>query len=1307
MVFPSPQVRRLCALLIALAAWMAVPGQAQSPPEYVEGEVIVTFKSTVTQRTAESALERRSLRFQRHYGEISALRRKPTGLVRNRGKKTQDLITELQNDPSIESVEPNYLRYVQAVPNDSRFNEQWALRNTGQTVARISGTSGADIKFLDAWAKARPLFEEIVVAVIDTGVDFTHPELAPRMWTNPLEIPGNNMDDDGNGYVDDYHGYDFIDHLSDPSDVSDHGTHIAGTIAAQGNNGSGISGIHDQVKIMALKVSANGDTMTTSAIIEAIQYTITMKRRGVNLVALNASYGGTGFSNAERSAIQTAGSEGIILCAAAGNESVNNNTTPSYPASYGLANIITVAASNQNDALSSFSNFGSTSVDLAAPGSNILSTAPTVYTFQTAGGPHDVRPMTFATPTSGFTGQIIHCGLGNPGDFPQTVSGQIALIQRGTLTFAEKVANAKAAGAIAAIIYNNVSGQYLGTLGGGGSWIPAFSLSQAGGQSILSRLPTSGTLIATPGYQFLNGTSMATPHVTAAVAFAAQNFPGDTVAQRKQRILGNVDVKPSLQGLVKTGGRLNLNRIVDEDQDGIPDWQATALLLTGPPSLPGGVLTFPYSHSFTVQSGSAPFHFTLAHGSLPPGITLAPDGTLSGTPTQPGTFAFTVAVTDEADHTGGALLSLTIAAEPLHITAPSQLPAAYTGAPISIPLTATGGTAPYAWALTSGSLPAGISLSPTGLLSGFPTEPASGDFTLTVTDAHQLRDEKTFSLTILLSPITIVNAESLPYAMKGEPYTLALTTEGGTAPHTWTRLSGLLPPGLQLSPAGLLTGRPTTTGLFSFRLQVTDAEGFTTTRLFTLSARSTYTVPVVDDLALPSTHIGAPYTATVTAAHYPRSYKITGLPKGLKATAKTGLITGRPKEHGDFTLQVIASNPAGQSQVKSATLTVRDLPSKWTGTFTGIMARDPAANADLGSRFTLTTTALGSFTVKVTTGRSTKAAKGFLTEGATQASVTLHGQELNLTLDAVTQLITGTHGSAPVTGWRIPWHTRNAPATDHIGYYSAALNLSHPDDLTQEAIPQGSGYLTVRINPAGIASIAGRTATGDRLTSSGGIGISGQTALYQPLYKNQGSLSGTFTVHLPEEPTAIPTQNRLTADPTADPTTDLTWLKPADSTRTYASGFGPLPLTLTGGYLAPKSSGSTVLGLPQPGTAALTFTDGGLALSDTDPDLATFDLSSLYKVTLPASGSPANPARTTLRLNKSTGLINGTFTLTEPGSRLKRQVKYLGIIIPQPPGSTRAQGYFLLPQLPTEGQPPAKTPILSGSMQLLEIPAED
>jgi len=617
------------AILVAFGATLLAGGAGGAAPEhpataYVEGEAIVTFKEAVGLQAAQQALAGHALTMAKHFAPLSAHQRRHMGLVRNTQRSTAALLAELQRDPAVETAEPNYLRWVttNAPPNDPLFSSLWALQNTGQSVNGSAGTAGADIQFLAAWSLARSSTGSVVVAVLDTGVDYTHPDLASNMWVNTGEIPGNGLDDDGNGYVDDYYGYDFIDGMSNPADSGYHGTHVAGTIAALGNNLTGVIGVNYRAKIMALRASNDGSTLTDAAVIEALDYATMMKNRGVNIVAVNESFGGGGYSSAERTAMQAAGDAGIVICAAAGNSSANNDTTPTYPASYRLPNMIVVAASDQNDALASFSNYGATTVDLAAPGVNILSTKPVALASTTAWVQRDsttyaANSLEYSGITTGFTAAVVDCGLGYTTNFPAAVSNNIALIQRGALsgilTFAIKVANAMAAGAQAAIIYNNVSGNFPGTLGSASNWIPAVSLSQEDGAALCATLPTSGTVVnqlvdSNQVYQYLNGTSMATPHVVGAVAFAALNFPGDNATQRVQRILANVDYVTGLQGKVATGGRLNLLRIVDSNGDGLPDWWAIDALTRQPdgsgftiswPAVPGKTYQVEYCDALT------------------------------------------------------------------------------------------------------------------------------------------------------------------------------------------------------------------------------------------------------------------------------------------------------------------------------------------------------------------------------------------------------------------------------------------------------------------------------------------------------------------------------------------------------------------------------------------------------------------------------------------------------------------------------------------------------------------------------------
>ena len=530
-----------------------------------------------------NTLAAHSLAWKINFAGLSSHFGKHFGLVHDDNRTTAELIAELSLDPAVESAEPNYLRWVTSAPNDCLFTNLWALHNTGQPVNGDTGLSNADVHFLPAWALARPSTNSVVVAVIDTGVDYTHPDLAENMWTNTGEIPGNGTDDDSNGYVDDFYGYDFADYLPDPMDSGFHGTHVAGTIAAAGNNRAGVIGLDYQARIMALRASFDGNSLTTSAIIGAIQYATLMKNRGVGIAAVNESFGGGGSSSMEMAAMQAAGSAGIIFCVAAGNNGSDIDTAPYYPASYHLTNMIVVAATDQDDALAGFSDYGPGTVDLGAPGVNILSCRPVAQAgtqayVQQGSTMYSASALTYSgiTTTNGITGAIYFCGLGNPSDFPSSVSNNIALIQCGTLTFQGKVTNAMTAGARAVIIFNNTNSALNFTLSVTNNWIPTIALSPSDGLALEAASPVIATVVNIPDpnqiYQYLDGSSMATPHVSGAVAFAAMNFPDETVAQRIQRVLGNVDAVPGLTGKVRTGGRLNLQRIVDADLNGLPDW---------------------------------------------------------------------------------------------------------------------------------------------------------------------------------------------------------------------------------------------------------------------------------------------------------------------------------------------------------------------------------------------------------------------------------------------------------------------------------------------------------------------------------------------------------------------------------------------------------------------------------------------------------------------------------------------------------------------------------------------------------------
>jgi subtilisin family serine protease len=344
------------ALIVALAN--ASPSRAEKPA-YRPGELLIKFREGTPGSERDHVLTDLGATRVRGFDRIK--------VEHLRIKSSVDrALRRYRRHPAVEYVEPNYILKAVATPNDPMFPLLWGMRNQGQT----GGTSGADISATLAWDIARG-DSAVLVGIIDTGTDYTHPDLQANIYSNPLEIPGNGLDDDDNGFVDDVRGWDFANNDNDPMDDHSHGTHVAGTIGGVGNNGQGVVGVSWTVRIVPIKFLDFTGSGSTSDAIAAVDYAI---RIGVRVI--NASWGGPGFSQGLNDAIAAAGAQGILFVAAAGNDGVNLDVNPFYPAAYDLDNIVTVAATNHNDALASFSNYGVHSVDIAAPGVDILSTLP-------------------------------------------------------------------------------------------------------------------------------------------------------------------------------------------------------------------------------------------------------------------------------------------------------------------------------------------------------------------------------------------------------------------------------------------------------------------------------------------------------------------------------------------------------------------------------------------------------------------------------------------------------------------------------------------------------------------------------------------------------------------------------------------------------------------------------------------------------------------------------------------------------------------------------------------------------------------
>ncbi len=573
--------------------------------DYIPGELIVKFRKKPSSvpglmRSADALHRRAGAAKKERFKGMEEMER----VVLKHGTLIRQSLREYLADPAVEYAEPNYIVHADVIPDDTSFSNLWGLHNTGQT----GGTYDADIDAPEAWGLTTGS-PGVVVAVVDSGVAVNHPDIAPNIWINQGEdYPACNdgLDNDGNGYIDDCYGWDFIGNDNDPTDFNGHGTHVAGTIAAAGNNALGVTGVMWQAMIMPVRflgVSGSGDTANA---IKAILYA---SANGADVI--NNSWSGGGYSQALKDAIDA--SSAVIVCAA-GNDGRDNDANPSYPAGYSSSNIISVAATDHNDALAWFSNYGAVSVDVAAPGVNIFSSMPqysygpavTVFSenFDGAagslplsgwsrGGTKSSWAVTAGTGAGG-TNSLEDSPGGNylpntyswAGYMTPFVSVKDNLY---ALTFKWKggvetdfdylllnysddgvnwywydyrsdipgnsfitdyseevtsVADLHGSFRIGFGIYTDASVNYDGV------YID---------DVVLRRKPIS---IGSYGYTYLSGTSMAAPHVSGIAGLVKALVPGLTNVQIVNAITGNVDPVSALTGRVSSGGRVNAYRVL-------------------------------------------------------------------------------------------------------------------------------------------------------------------------------------------------------------------------------------------------------------------------------------------------------------------------------------------------------------------------------------------------------------------------------------------------------------------------------------------------------------------------------------------------------------------------------------------------------------------------------------------------------------------------------------------------------------------------------------------------------------------------
>jgi subtilisin family serine protease len=380
--------------LAAMCAVMALPPAAQGNrsdqgrgPEFVPGEMLVQFRGGTDESEVNRVLSRingraaevvRSAMANRDGRGDLVLARFPNMIAFEAARR------DVESEYSVEFAEQNWIYTHQAVSNDSYFTNGslWGMYGASTSPSNTYGSGAAA-----AWTRGADC-SNVYVGIIDEGYMYNHVELAANAGVNPGETAGNGVDDDGNGYIDDVYGWDFDGNNNSVFDgtTDDHGTHVAGTIGAVGGNGVGVAGMCWSVKLMNAKFLGRRGGTTANAV-KAVDYFTDLKtRHGLNFVATNNSWGGGGASSALQSAIERANAANILFVAAAGNSSLNCETSSCYPAEYPNANVIAVASITSTGGMSSFSNYGSSTIDIGAPGSGIWSTVPISSKGQIASG---------------------------------------------------------------------------------------------------------------------------------------------------------------------------------------------------------------------------------------------------------------------------------------------------------------------------------------------------------------------------------------------------------------------------------------------------------------------------------------------------------------------------------------------------------------------------------------------------------------------------------------------------------------------------------------------------------------------------------------------------------------------------------------------------------------------------------------------------------------------------------------------------------------------------------------------------------
>ncbi len=819
----------LLGMLVGPSGGVARPtSQAAARPDAVPGELIAGFERSVLGVEQTAAVRRAGGSPERRLPQIDAV------VVRTAPATQERVAKALLDDPRVRYVEPNYVLTAAATPNDPSFSQLWGLHNTGQT----GGTPDADIDAPEAWDVSTGS-SSIVVGVTDSGVDFGHPDLAGRQWVNPGENCGSSdptiacadradgVDDDSNGYTDDWRGWDFVNNDNNPHDDNSHGTHVAGTIGAVGNNGVGVVGVNWDVRIAALKfLNASGNGTTAAA----IAATIYSADEGIQIS--NNSWGGGGFSQALLDAIEYGATRGMLFVAAAGNLSSNNDASPYYPATYGADVITAVAATDHNDLRSSFSNYGASTVDLAAPGTSILSTVP-------GGGYALFNGTSMATPHVAGAAALLKAR------FPTASAyGLKALLMRS--------------------VDHKASLDGITVTGGRLNLFTAVSCSNAPKVVLLTPPTGFSVSVGQPLAIRVLGASCASP---AGLANVSVTVNGSAVAMTAAspdngRYTGSFTPTASgpltVAATVTIGGSSDVATATGTATGGSGDGYSCQDIsdswvdATGGTQLPlasddaSTPVSLPFAFTFYGQAHTQAFVST--NGFLTLGSSSGAN--VSNNPAIPGTAMPNGVIAPFWDDlnpaSGGAVYSSTTGAAPNRVFHVEWL---------DVPHFSNVGAATFEASLYETTNEIRFRYLDTDLGNvryNAGRSATAGVENQTGTAGTQYSRNSavlTNGKAIRCSegappppPALAVTTTALPGGTVGQAYSQAVSATGGTPPYGWSLVSGSLPPGLTLSPTGTpsatVSGTPTTAGTYDFTVQVTDAVAASDTQALSIVVAS-------------------------------------------------------------------------------------------------------------------------------------------------------------------------------------------------------------------------------------------------------------------------------------------------------------------------------------------------------------------------------------------------------------------------------------------------------------------------------------